>query len=165
MHSGIRETSAESTFNLYLSNLTVDDIPFLKPLELQVRLAFWGDENYRKFLEEFPAYFGCKAVRLTEEGGEKLVGFYLARSVYDDLEILKIAVSPSCQRQGIGTQLMQTAFAEGIRRGCSKCFLEVRKSNQQAIQFYYVHNFRISGTRINYYTYPVEDAWIMERVL
>jgi ribosomal-protein-alanine N-acetyltransferase len=165
MHSEIKAESADKAANLYLACLTVDDVPMLKPLEDQVQLAFWGNENYRRFLKEFPEYFGCKAVLMSREGRETLVGFFLARSVCENLEILKVAVFPGCQRQGIGTQLMETAYAEGIRRGCRRCFLEVRKSNQKAIQFYYIHNFRIAGTRLNYYTNPVEDAWIMERVL
>jgi ribosomal-protein-alanine acetyltransferase len=165
MHSEIKEENAETASNLYLACLTVDDVPMLKPLEDQVRLAFWGNENYRRFLEEFPEYFGCKAVLISGERRESLVGFFLARSICYNLEILKLAVFPGCQRQGIGTQLMQTAYAEGMRRGCNRCFLEVRKSNQKAIQFYYIHNFRIAGTRLNYYTDPVEDAWIMERAL
>jgi len=151
--------------NWYLARLTVEDVPALQPLEDQVKLAFWGEDNYRRFLEEFPEYFGCKAVLISNSGEQKLVGFFLARSIYDNLEILKLGVSPGYQRQGIGTQLMETAYAEGIRRGCNRCFLEVRRSNQNAIQFYYNHNFRIAGTRLNYYTDPVEDAWIMERAL
>jgi ribosomal-protein-alanine acetyltransferase len=155
----------EVVSNCYLARLAVEDIASLQPLEDQVQLSFWGLENYRRFLEEFPEYFGCKAVSISDGGEEKLVGFFLARSIYDNLEILKLGVFPKCQRQGIGTQLMETAYAEGIRRGCNRCFLEVRKSNQTAIQFYYRHNFRIAGTRLNYYTDPVEDAWIMERAL
>jgi len=151
--------------NCYLARLTVEDVPSLQPLEDKVQLAFWGKDNYRRFLEEYPEYFGCKAVLSSDSGAAELVGFFLARSIYDSLEILKLGVSPGYQRQGIGTELMETAYAEGIRRGCNRCFLEVRKSNQIAIQFYYGHNFRIAGTRLNYYTDPVEDAWIMERVL
>jgi ribosomal-protein-alanine acetyltransferase len=151
--------------NCYLARLTAEDVPSLQPLEDQVQLAFWGLENYRRFLEEFPEYFGSKAVLLSDSGQEKLIGFFLARSIYDNLEILKIGVFPGCQRQRIGTNLMETAYAEGIRRGCNRCFLEVRKSNQIAIQFYYNHSFRIAGTRLNYYTDPIEDAWIMERAL
>ena len=151
--------------NCYLARLTVDDVPLLQPLEDQVQLAFWGLENYRRFLEEFSEYFGSKAVLISESGEEKLIGFFLARSIYDNLEILKLGVFPECQRLGIGTNLMETAYAEGIRRGCDRCFLEVRKSNQIAIQFYYNHSFRIAGTRLNYYTDPIEDAWIMERAL
>jgi len=151
--------------NCYLARLTVEDVPLLQPLEDQVQLAFWGQDNYRRFLEEYPEYFGCKAVLNSDHSREILVGFFLARSIYDNLEILKLGVSPEHQRQGIGTELMETAYSEGIRRGCNRCFLEVRKSNQIAIQFYYSHSFRIAGTRLNYYTDPVEDAWIMERVL
>jgi ribosomal-protein-alanine acetyltransferase len=151
--------------NCYLASLTVDDVSSLQPLEEQVQLAFWGLENYRRFLEEFPEYFGSKAVEISDSGEEKLIGFFLARSIYDNLEILKLGVYPGSQRQGIGTNLMETAYAEGIRRGCNRCFLEVRKSNQIAIQFYYNHNFRIAGTRLDYYTDPIEDAWIMERAL
>jgi ribosomal-protein-alanine acetyltransferase len=151
--------------NCYLASLTADDVSSLQPLEEQVQLAFWGLENYRRFLEEFPEYFGSKAVEISDSGEEKLIGFFLARSIYDNLEILKLGVYPGCQRQGIGTNLMETAYAEGIRRGCNRCFLEVRKSNQIAIQFYYNHNFRIAGTRLDYYTDPIEDAWIMERAL
>ncbi len=151
--------------NCYLSRLTVEDVPLLQPLEEQVQLAFWGMENYRRFLEEFPEYFGTKAVIMSDSGEERLIGFFLARSIYDNLEILNLGVFPACQRLGIGTNLMEAAYAEGIRRGCNRCFLEVRKSNQAAIQFYYNHNFRIAGSRLDYYTEPVEDAWIMERAL
>jgi ribosomal-protein-alanine N-acetyltransferase len=151
--------------NYYLAQLTVADVPLLKSLEEQVRLAFWGNENYCRFLEEFPEYFGAKAVMTANTTKQTLVGFFLARSACENLEILKIGVFPICQRQGIGTHLMESAYAEGIKRGCSRCFLEVRKSNQNAIQFYYNHSFRIAGTRLNYYTNPIEDAWIMERSL
>lgn len=151
--------------NCYVARLTVEDIPSLQPLEEEVRLAFWGKDNYRRFLEEYPEYFGCKAVLTSNLDGETLVGFFLARSIYDNLEILKLGVFPGYHRLGIGTELMENAYSEGIRRGCNRCFLEVRKSNQIAIQFYYRHNFRIAGTRLNYYTDPVEDAWIMERSL
>jgi [ribosomal protein S18]-alanine N-acetyltransferase len=155
----------EMDSNLYLARLAVEDIPSLKPLEDQVQLAFWGQDNYRRFLKEYPEYFGCKAVMLVHPDQHSLIGFFLARSIYDSLEILKIGVFPEYQKLGIGTQLMESAYAEGIRRGCNRCFLEVRKSNQNAIQFYHDHNFRIAGTRLNYYTDPIEDAWIMERTL
>ncbi len=149
----------------YLSILTVDDIPGLHQLEVVTSLSFWGEENYRKFLEEFPEYFGCKAVVLAEADQWKMAGFFLARSLFENLEILKVGVEPAYQRLGLGTQLMEAAYAEGIKRGSRRCFLEVRKSNQGALDFYLRHRFRFAGTRLNYYSNPVEDAWIMERDL
>jgi len=59
---------------------------------------------------------------------------------------------------------METAYAEGIQRGCSRCFLEV-ESPIKRHSVYYNQNFRIAGTRLNYYTDPVEDAWVMEKPL
>ncbi len=153
------------TLVTYLALLTVEDISSLEKIESVTKLAFWGAENYRRFLEEFPEYFGCKAVVLKESGRREFAGFYLARSLFENLEILKVGVYPEYQGQGIGTQLMESAYSEGIRRGCRRCFLEVRKSNSNAIQFYYGHKFKIAGTRLNYYSDPVEDAWIMERDL
>ena len=165
MHSKRRTEQADLMSDYYLARLISEDAGFLKPLEDLVHLAYWGEENYRRFLDELPEYFGCKAVTIDGGNQDKLVGFLLARSIYENLEVLKLGVFPDWQRRGIGTQLIEHAFAEGLRRGCNRCFLEVRKSNQKAIQFYYEHDFRISGTRIHYYTNPVEDAWVMEKAL
>jgi ribosomal-protein-alanine acetyltransferase len=165
MQSEIESQNAELSQDYCLVPLSVDDVGLLQPLESSVRLSFWGNDNYRRFLEECREYFGFKAVPQTVSGEEKLAGFFLARSIYENMEILKIGVSPECQRQGIGTRLMEASYVEGINRGCTRCFLEVRKSNQKAILFYHAHQFRIAGTRRNYYSDPVEDAWIMERDL
>ncbi|HYK87830.1 MAG TPA: ribosomal protein S18-alanine N-acetyltransferase [Acidobacteriota bacterium] len=153
------------TLITYLALLNASDISLLEQIEGETNLSFWGAENYRRFLEEFPEYFGCKAVVMKDAGRREFAGFYLARSLFENLEILKVGVYPQYQRQGIGTQLMESAYSEGIRRGCKRCFLEVRKSNQNAIQFYNGQKFKIAGTRLNYYSDPIEDAWIMERDL
>lgn len=149
----------------YLCRLGTEDVASLRELEAATNLSFWGEENYRRFLEEFPDYFGCKAMVLSEENRWKIAGFFLARSVFENLEILKVGVDPRYQRRALGTQLMEAAYAEGVKRGCTRCFLEVRKSNQAAINFYLRHNFAFAGTRLHYYSNPVEDAWIMERNL
>jgi [ribosomal protein S18]-alanine N-acetyltransferase len=149
----------------YLSRLTLEDIPALQALEEQTNLAFWGEENYRRFLNEFPEYFGCKVVVMAPGSGRNLAGFLLARSLFENLEVLKLGIFPEYQRRGFGTLLMEAAYAEGLRRGCCRAFLEVRKSNRGAIDFYERHKFRCVGLRAKYYTDPIEDAWIMERDL
>lgn len=150
----------------YLTRLTVDDIGSLEGLEREAGLNYWGELHYRRFLEGFSEYFGCKVSILSAQRRNGLLsGFFFARSIYEDLEILKVGVLPRYQNMGIGTQLMEAAYAEGIRRGCMRCFLEVRKSNETAIRFYSGQKFKIAGSRQNYYTDPAEDAWVMERAL
>ena len=70
----------------YIARLRSEDVSLLQPLEEEVQLSFWGVENYQRFLEELPEYFGCKAVLLSDAGKETFIGFFLARSVYEDLE-------------------------------------------------------------------------------
>ena len=153
--------SADNSTCFRTNPLTLEYIPFLESLEDAAGLPFWGCDNYRRFLEELPEYFGfC----LISDGTEKrLDGFSLARAVFEDLELLKIGVAPEFQRLGFGSLLLEDTIAEGNRRGATRCFLEVRKSNQTAILFYSMHDFQISGARVNYYSNPVEDAWIMDR--
>jgi ribosomal-protein-alanine N-acetyltransferase len=146
-----------------ISDLTAEDLLELEDLECVTHLSFWGAENYARFLQQ-PEYFARKSVAKTA-AGMRLLGFFLGRSVLENMELLKIGVYPQFQGQGIGACLLAAAFGEGIRRNCLRCFLEVRKSNAAAIRFYLNHEFKMAGERINYYTEPVEDAWIMERVL
>jgi ribosomal-protein-alanine acetyltransferase len=147
-----------------IAAMTVQDILDLEPLESITHLSFWGTEHYTRFLEQ-QEYFSRQAVATLAPGVTRMVGFFLARAILENLELLKIGVYPEFQNLGIGTRLLNAAFAEGLKRGCLRCFLEVRKSNEAAIKFYHNHQFNIAGERINYYTGPVEDAWIMERWL
>lgn len=147
---------------IQMAALTSQDIPDLEPLEEITHLCFWGTEHYKKFLEQ-SEYFARKAVATASV--TRLAGFFLARAVLENLELLKIGVYPEYQNQGIGTRLLSAAFDEGAKRGCLRCFLEVRKSNEGAIRFYQNHQFNIAGERTHYYTEPVEDAWVMERWL
>jgi ribosomal-protein-alanine acetyltransferase len=147
-----------------IAAMTVQDIQDLEPLESATHLSFWGTEHYKRFLEQ-QEYFSRKAVATLAPDVTRMVGFFLARSILENLELLKIGVYPEYQNLGIGTRLLNAAFAEGTKRGCLRCFLEVRKSNESAIKFYHNHQFNIAGERISYYTEPVEDAWIMEHWL
>ena len=158
---GFANTPTENFAGFRIFPLTPEHIPFLEALEGAADLPFWGADNYRRFIEEFSEYFGFCLIQEKDE--KRLTGFSLARAAFEDLELLKIGVAPEFQRLGFGTQLLDETFTEGVRRSCMRCFLEVRKSNQKAIQFYSVHGFRIAGARLNYYSNPVEDAWIMER--
>lgn len=150
--------------SICISALAIQDVPELEELEGLTSLCYWGTEHYRKFLEQ-SEYFGRKAVASVAPDTVRLAGFFFARSILENLELLKIGVYPEFQKHGIGTRLLKAAFVEGVRRGCLRCFLEVRKSNKDAVQFYLNHSFNIAGERNDYYAEPIEDAWVMERWL
>jgi ribosomal-protein-alanine acetyltransferase len=89
----------------------------------------------------------------------RVVGFLATRATAaDEREILNLAVQPASRRAGIGRILIETVLAEG--RGTA-WFLEVRESNQTAINLYKTLGFLPAGRRENYYHDPQEAAIVM----
>ncbi len=54
-----------------------------------------------------------------------------------------LAVSPDCQRQGLGRAIMEAAEQRLCELGCPKINLQVRTGNQQVIDFYRQLGFQI----------------------
>ena len=86
----------------------------------------------------------------------------------DEAELLRFFVIPSYQGQGIGYHLLTHILKTIKQSGIIQMFLEVRISNEKAIQLYQRCGFVICGTRKNYYptqTGGFENAWLMKKVL
>ena len=92
-------------------------------------------------------------------------GFAAARCLAPEGELLDIAVSPGCRRQGMGAALLNAVLRGLAERGTDTVFLEVRASNAPAIALYAANGFTPCGRRKNYYTRPAEDAILMKRSL
>jgi [ribosomal protein S18]-alanine N-acetyltransferase len=89
---------------------------------------------------------------------ERVVGFVVTRATAaDEREILNVAVELLSRRRGIGRILVETVLASN--RGAS--FLEVRESNEEAINLYKTLGFAAAGRRENYYHDPTEAAIVM----
>jgi [ribosomal protein S18]-alanine N-acetyltransferase len=125
-------------------------------------LSHWSVDSYYRLLNDDS--FTSSFVAEVEAEGEwpRIVGFVIFHIAADVSEIYNIAVENSHARSGIGKQLMSAAIQESARRKASKVVLEVRKSNTPAISFYLKFNFTIAGERKNYYSNPIEDAYVME---
>jgi [ribosomal protein S18]-alanine N-acetyltransferase len=92
---------------------------------------------------------------------DELVGYLIISRYVDAWHVMNIAIAPEYRRRGIARQLMERLFevtARDARRGYT---LEVRVSNEAAIQLYEELGFRARGVRRGYYTDNREDALIM----
>ena len=67
------------------------------------------------------------------------------------------------RRQGIGSALMRRLISAADKQGAEELFLEVRKSNSEAVSLYDSLGFQKIGIRKKYYRKPVEDAVVMAR--
>ncbi|HVB32922.1 MAG TPA: ribosomal protein S18-alanine N-acetyltransferase [Patescibacteria group bacterium] len=93
------------------------------------------------------------------------VGFVVARSAADEMEILNLAVLPAARRRGVATALLRAALDHGRRAGSRRAYLEVRESNQAARRLYERSGFVIVARRPRYYRYPEESALLMALTL
>ncbi len=125
-------------------------------------LSHWSIDSYYRLLNDDSFTSSFVAEMENENGRQNIVGFVIFHIAADVSEIYNIAVENGFARSGIGNQLMAAAIQESVRRKAAKVVLEVRKSNNPAINFYLKFNFRIAGERKNYYSNPIEDAYVME---
>ncbi len=95
------------------------------------------------------------------EDGEELVGYASVGLMVPDAELLSIAVKTDRRRQGIGEMLFDSILAFLDKQDVSDLFLEVRESNEAAIELYLKKGFEEIGRRKAYYQKPVEDAVLM----
>lgn len=100
-------------------------------------------------------------VSLVAETDGQIVGYIGYRSALDEADITNVAVSPDQRRKGIGRQLLNTLLETAADTGISNLYLEVRVSNEAAVNLYERAGFRVCGQRKNYYAEPEEDAWLM----
>ena len=86
---------------------------------------------------------------------EKVCGYLMVLDSIDVYEILAIATVEEYRNKGIAQELLDKIKTKDI-------FLEVRESNQVAINFYKKNKFKEISVRKNYYSEPNENAIIMK---
>ena len=86
---------------------------------------------------------------------KKVCGYLMVLDSIDVYEILAIATVEEYRNKGIAQELLDKIKTKDI-------FLEVRKSNEKAINFYKKNNFKQISIRKGYYSDPTEDAIIMK---
>ena len=87
----------------------------------------------------------------------QVCGYLMVLDSIDVYEILAIATIEEYRNKGIAQELLDKIKTKDI-------FLEVRESNQVAINFYKKNKFKEISVRKNYYSEPNENAIIMKLI-
>lgn len=104
-----------------------------------------------------------KVARCTVLRGRRgIVGYLCLWEIGHEIHITNLAVHPEWRRRGMARQLLGAALIEGVARGVTLAFLEVRPSNTRALALYESLGFQVIGRRNGYYFDTGEDALIME---
>ena len=93
---------------------------------------------------------------------QTIVGYIVFSVLYEEAQILNIAVPAAHRRQGIGKYLLTSALEMIHAHDGREVFLEVAVSNLPAQYLYRQFGFRICGIRKNYYG-RYKDAYVFRK--
>jgi len=128
------------------SIVRIENIAFSQP---------WSKKGIADFLKQ------NNSIMLVAEEFGKIVGYVGLYYVLDEANITNIAVLPGYRRIGVGENLIRYLIDEVKKRDIRGITLEVRESNEAAINLYTKLGFDSIGIRKKFYEKPVEDAIIM----
>lgn len=126
--------------------LAIEDSSFQRP---------WSQDQFETELDR------RQAVCLAAQDKGRVLGYLVFWLVPPKIHVLNIAVRPEPRRQGLGGLLLDYMFILGRETGVREILLEVRASNEPAIDFYRSAGFVPAGRREDYYPDNNEDALVM----
>lgn len=108
---------------------------------------------------------GYYSVVLEQAG--KVIGYGILSVAGGEAHLLNIALSDSARGAGNGRLLLEHLLEAAVRSGVESVYLEVRPSNQRALDLYERAGFQVIGRRRGYYRarYGTEDAVVLVRRL
>ncbi|WP_240327752.1 ribosomal protein S18-alanine N-acetyltransferase [Dechloromonas sp. HYN0024] len=136
------------------------DLDAVAALEATLQIFPWTRGN---FADSLVAGYSVWVLRL---GGD-LIGFSVVMPVIDEAHLLTIGICKRYQGQGYGARMLRHAMEYARLGGAKTLFLEVRPSNERAVDLYRHFGFRQIGLRKGYYPAVIgrEDALVFDKEL
>jgi len=128
-------------------------------LEIESR-CFPSPWSRSAFVGEMRSAHGRCLVARERPAGRPL-GYIMTWILQDELLINNFAVDPDHRKKGFGMLLLDATLSQARRSGCRTAYLEVRPSNEAAINLYRKNGFEVIGKRRGYYSDTREDALVM----
>ena len=127
---------------------------------LEIEKRSFADPWSRKLFKETLSFPHSVNFVLRDATGGLLgyINFYL---IGDEAHMLNLAIHPDHRKKGFATELLSHAIAFLKSKNAADFFLEVRESNQEAIDLYKRFGFQFIGRRKRYYVKTNEDALVM----
>jgi ribosomal-protein-alanine N-acetyltransferase len=156
--------SSEVVSSPRIRRMTVDDLDAVMRIERAAHQRPWSEDLVRRELDHD---WSTTLLLLIGEsdGSEQIAGYIIFWMVHDEIHILNVATDPARRRLGFGRALMMAAEETGLERDATISTLEVRRSNEPALQLYRSLGYRQVGLRPRYYADNNEDAIVMVKEL
>ncbi len=136
------------------------DIPGVLKIELSSFDFPWSESMFMNqfMLEDI-------AIILVAVRGDTIMGYVIVWLEGIDSHILNVAVGKNWRGKKIADGILDAVITRSVNKGCSRIYLEVRKSNRYAQDFYKRNGFQVIGEEEGYYGETGENALILELIL
>ena len=136
---------SEATCNrVTLAPMTQEDLDAVIAIEQTAYSHPWTRGNFRDSINPL---FEAQCLWLDGE----LLGYFLAMHGVEEMHLLNITVAPAHQGQGWGHMMLDALSLMSRHAGSQWLWLEVRQSNQRALQVYARYGFKQVSIRKDYY--------------
>ena len=132
---------------------TSKDLVSIQKMEGRIFNNPWSNKSIRNELKR-----GGNSLNLVAEMDQKIIGYFFAHLLDNEIHILNIAIDVTYQHQGYGKQFFKEILENYLQYG--DVYLEVKQSNFPAINLYLNFGFEEIDIREAYYA-DGEDAVIM----
>jgi len=140
--------------------LRSDDIASVVAIESEAFTTPWQESTFESLLDRD----GVELMVMTD-ARDGVIGYAVLWVILDQGELANLALTTSRRGAGLGAHLLRHVLERARARGVEKLFLEVRASNERAIELYRSFGFEDVGIRRDYYDRPPEDARVMLTML
>lgn len=149
-----------SSLQFFARNMRNSDLDLVVKNE---QLAYEQGWSKRIFIDCLRAGYQCWVLA----NKHQIVAHGVMSVAIGECHLLTLCVHPDYQRRGHGRKMFNLLLDRAEKLGARQCFLEVRVSNEAAIQLYRSMGFVQVGERRNYYPGKEgrEDALILSRDL
>jgi ribosomal-protein-alanine N-acetyltransferase len=111
------------------------------------RVAYSHPWTPINFSDSLAAGYHCQVLM----GGDSLIGYFVAMKGVDEVHLLNFTIAPVFQRQGWAPLMLEALGVWSRAQSAQWLWLEVRQSNQRALDIYARQGFRRVGARKGYY--------------
>lgn len=126
--------------------LEITDLSTIIPIEQQL---FDFPYNFQQF--EFELLHNRYSHFFKMVDNEKIIGWAGVVVLFEQAQLLTIAVDKPYQNEGYGEQLLRYCIKFCKAQGCEEMMLEVDSTNRWAIRLYEKLNFKQNRIRKHYY--------------
>ena len=148
---------AKKFTKIEIHKMTTDDVDSVIKIQQESKLSPWSFEDYENEIARDDSFSVIAKIN------QQTVGFLVSRFIKKEnfAELYNIGVGLSFRRKKIGNAMLKEFIDFCDSENLEKIFLEVRESNETAIEFYLKNNFAVIGKRKNFYSNPTENAILM----